>query len=165
MAAGGGETLFSINIWWVRSPVFFSADQFAENHLENSGADVKRWRHVAQSGILMWDVEMDAGVPVPMETRRLQNLYLRHNTTVKSLLRGQGVHAKALRIRAYWSEIGRTLGCHACETPGPGMSHIRECKTFQDVWEESRRTATAVERWISVDPSSSSTDNPATARC
>ena len=38
-------------------------------------------------------------------------------------MRGQGVHAKALRIRAFWSEIGRTPGCPACETPGPGKSH------------------------------------------
>ena len=29
-------------------------------------------------------------------------------------MRAQGVHAKALRIRAYWSEIGRTLGCLSC---------------------------------------------------
>ena len=40
-------------------------------------------------------------------------------------MRGQGVHAQALRIRAFWSEIGRTPGCPACETPGPGKSHIR----------------------------------------
>ena len=33
--------------------------------------------------------------------------------------RGQGVHAKALRIRSFWSEIGRTPGCPAFETPGP----------------------------------------------
>ena len=32
-------------------------------------------------------------------------------------MRGQGVHAKALRIRAFWSEIGRT--------PGPGKTHSR----------------------------------------
>ena len=46
------------------------------------------------------------------------------------------MHAKALRIRAFWSEIGRTPGCAACETPGPGKSHTRECKTCQDAWEE-----------------------------
>ena len=47
-------------------------------------------------------------------------------------MRGQGVHAKALRISAFWSEIGRTPGCPACETPGPGKSHTRECNTCQD---------------------------------
>ena len=35
-------------------------------------------------------------------------------------IQGQGVHAKPLRIRAFWSEIGRTPGCPACETPGLG---------------------------------------------
>ena len=88
------------------------------------------------------------------------------------MLRGQVVHAKALRIRAYWSETGRTSGCLACESPGPGKSHTHERKTVQDVWEEGRRTATAeeVKRGIAVDPdtltldpSSSSTDlDPAT---
>ena len=41
-------------------------------------------------------------------------------------VRGQGVHAKALRIRAFWSEIGRTPGCPVCETPGPRKSHTPE---------------------------------------
>ena len=68
-------------------------------------------------------------------------------------MRGQGVHAKALGIRAFWSEIG-----------------TRECMTYQDAWEDSRRTASAEEakRGIGgdldtrpLDPSSSSTDpNP-----
>ena len=85
-------------------------------------------------------------------------------------MRGQGVHAKALRLRAFWSEIGRTPGCPACETPGPGKSHARECKTYQDAWEDSRRTASAEEARRGIvgdpdtrplDPSSSSTDpNP-----
>ena len=35
-------------------------------------------------------------------------------------MRGQEVHAKALRIRAFWSEIGRTPECPACETPVQG---------------------------------------------
>ena len=85
-------------------------------------------------------------------------------------MRGQGVHAKALRIRASWSEIGRTPGCPACETPGPGKSHACECKTYQDAWGESRRTASAEEAKRGIvgdpdtrplDPSSSSTNpNP-----
>ena len=81
--------------------------------------------------------------------------------------RGQGVHAKALTIRAFWSEIGRTPACPACETPGPGKSHTRECKTCQDAWEDGRRTASAEEAKRGIvgdpdtrplDPSSSSTD-------
>ena len=85
-------------------------------------------------------------------------------------MRGQGVHAKALRIRAFWSEIGRTPGCPACENSGPGKSHTRECKTYQDAWDESRRTASAEETKRGIvgdpdtrplDPRSSSTDpNP-----
>ena len=43
-------------------------------------------------------------------------------------MRAQGLHAKALRIRALWSEIGRTPGCRACETPGPGKSHADRIK-------------------------------------
>ena len=77
-------------------------------------------------------------------------------------MRGQGVHKKALRIRAFWSEIGRTS-----ETPSPGKSHTRECKTYQDAWDESRRTAPAEESKRGIvgdrdsrplDPSGSSTD-------
>ena len=85
-------------------------------------------------------------------------------------MRGQGVHAKALRIRAFWSEICRTPGCPACETHRPGKSHTRECKTYQVAWDESRRTASAEEAKRGIvgdpdtrplDPSSSSTDpNP-----
>ena len=60
-------------------------------------------------------------------------------------IRGQGVHAKALRIRAFWSEIGRTSGCPACEAPGSEKSYTRECKSYQDAWDESRRTAQAEE--------------------
>ena len=69
-------------------------------------------------------------------------------------MRGQGVHAKALRIRAFWSEIGRTPGCPACETPGPVKSHTRECRSYQDAWDEGRRTASVEEtkRGIVGDP-------------
>ena len=95
---------------------------------------------------------MDTGVPAPLEVRRHEEIPTAsarvppsQPESQESVLRGHGVRGKALRIRAYWSEIGRTLGCPACETPGPGKAHTRECKAFQDVWEESRRTATAEE--------------------
>ena len=132
-----------------------------------------------------FDVEMDSGIPGPtLEPRRDERM----PTATEPMeiptvpppapppeehvpeMRGQGVHAKALRIRAFWSEIGRTPGCPACETPGPGKSHTRECKTYQDAWEDSRRTASAEEARRGIvgdldtrplDPSSSSTDpNP-----
>ena len=74
-------------------------------------------------------------------------------------MRGQGVHAKALRIRAFWSEIGRTPGCPACETPGPEKSHTRECKTYQDAREEvAKRGIFGDQDTRPLDPSSSSTD-------
>ena len=55
------------------------------------------------------------------------------------------MHATALRIRAFWSESGRTPGCPACETPSPVKSHTRECRSYQDAWDESRRRASAEE--------------------
>ena len=117
---------------------------------------------------------MAAGVPARLETERHEEIPTAlapvlppQHDSQDSLLRGQGVHARALRNRAYWSEVGRTLGCPACETPSLGKSHTLEFKTCQHVWEESGRTATAeeVKRGVAVvpdtrtlDPSSSSTD-------
>ena len=103
-----------------------------------------------------FDVEMDSGVSGPPVTSRpdeeMPTATAREEIPTvpppaplpeehMPEIRGQGVHAKALRIRAFWSEIGRTPGCLAYETPGPGKSHTRECKTYQDAWDESRRTA------------------------
>ena len=132
-----------------------------------------------------FDVEMDSGVSGPSLTSRPDEgmptaTASKETPTVPppapppeehvSEIRGHGVHAKALRVRAFWSEIGRTPGCPACETPGPGKSHTRECKTYQDAWEDSRRKASAEEAKRGIvgdpdtrplDPSSSSTDpNP-----
>ena len=42
------------NTWWGRNMVCLSADQFAENHLESNGVDVKRSKLEARSGILTW---------------------------------------------------------------------------------------------------------------
>ena len=120
-----------------------------------------------------FDVEMDSGIPGPtLEPRRNEGMPTA--TAPMEILfvlppapspeehvpemRGQGVHAKALRIRAFWTEIGRTPGCLACETPGPGKSHTGECKTYQDAWEQHqrrRRDAELLEirtldRWIRV---------------
>ena len=41
---GGDEMHRRMNTWWRRSMVCLSADQYAENLLESSGADVKRSR-------------------------------------------------------------------------------------------------------------------------
>ena len=43
-----------MNTWWGRSMVCLSADQFAENLLESSGAAVKRSKLEGRSGILTW---------------------------------------------------------------------------------------------------------------
>ena len=43
-----------MNTWWRRSMVCSSADQFAENLRERSGADVKRSRLEGRNGIFMW---------------------------------------------------------------------------------------------------------------
>ena len=128
-----------------------------------------------------FDIGMDIGIPgQPLESRRDEGM---PSATVQQEIptvpppapppqpdsqvhemRGERVHAKALRIRAFWSEIGRTPGC---ETPGPGKSHTRECKAHQDAREESCQTAAAEEakRGVAEDPdtrplnpSSSSTD-------
>ena len=42
------------NTWWGRNMVCLSSDQFAENHLESNGVDVKRLKLEARSGILTW---------------------------------------------------------------------------------------------------------------
>ena len=142
--------------------VCLSADQFAENLLESSGADVKRSR-------LCLDVEVDSGISgLPVASRPDEGMSTA--TTQGEIpavpppapppeehvpeMRGQGVYANALRIRAFWSEIGRTPGCPACETPGPEKSHTRECKSYRDAWDESRRTVSAEEakRGIVGDP-------------
>ena len=54
-----------------------------------------------------------------------------------SEMRGQGVHAKALRIRASWSEIGRTPGCLGREPPNSisGGGETRNC------WRSGHTTA------------------------
>ena len=153
--------------------VCLSADQFAENHLEINGIDVKRSKLEGRSGILTWKwiLEYLDRLWNHVETRECRQQrprwkFLQYPTPAPPPeehvpeMRGQGGHPKALRISAFCSEIGR-----ACETPGPGKSHTRECKTYQDAWEDSRRTASAEEarRGIVGDPdtSSSSTDlNP-----
>ena len=54
MFSGGEELHRSTNTWWRRNMVCLSADQFAENHLESNGVDVKRSKLEARSGILTW---------------------------------------------------------------------------------------------------------------
>ena len=57
----------------------------------------------------------------------------------------EGMSTATTQEEAFWSEIGRTPGCPACETPGLEKSHTRECRSYQDAWDASRRTASAQE--------------------
>ena len=85
-----------------------------------------------------FDAEVDSGISGPPVTSRPDEemLTVTAREEIHSVpppapppeehaheMRGQGVHAKQLRVRAFWSEIGRTPGCPASETPGPGKSH------------------------------------------
>ena len=71
-------------------------------------------RETLDARVTEWnfDVEMDAGIPAPLEVKRHDEIPTApapepapEPESQKSALRGQGVHAKAFRIRAYWSEI------------------------------------------------------------
>ena len=59
VVAGGDERLRQTNTWWERSVVCLSADQFAENFRESSGADVKRSKLEGRNGIFVrkWTLE------------------------------------------------------------------------------------------------------------
>ena len=47
------------NTWWEAKHGFLSADQFAENHLESNGVDVKRSKFEARRGILTWKLILE----------------------------------------------------------------------------------------------------------
>ena len=122
------------------------ADQFAGNDLVSSGAVVKRSRREALENL------DHVGNHVEMKRCHLQQFNERFQRLTPparppepdsqaSEPRGPGVHAKALRIRAFWFEIGKTPECPASETSGPGKSHTQVCKAHQDAWEESRQTS------------------------
>ena len=149
-----------MNTWWVRNLVCSKCRSIRR---QPPGEQWSRRFTVEVRGTKWnFDIGVDAGTPfTPMKSRRdeeMPSVTVQRETPmvvppvpppahppqlgsdVPEVL-GQGVHAKALRIRSFWSEIGRTRGCPACETPGPGKSHTRECKAHQDAWEESRHTA------------------------
>ena len=90
---GGDVTHRLTNTWWGRSMVCLSADWFAENLLESSGADVKR----SSLDGTKWNfgVEMDSGISGPplasrrdegqQQQKQQQHRNLRHNLTVMNL--------------------------------------------------------------------------------
>ena len=69
-------------------------------------------------------------------------------------MRGQGVHVESTQDQIFLVRNRHNSWMPACETPGPGKSHTRECKLYQDAWDESRRAASAEEakRGIVGDP-------------
>ena len=148
--------------------VCLSADQFAENLLESNGADVKRLKLEGRNGILTW--KWVCGIPGPQVTSRPDE-GMPAATARKKIptvpppalppeehvpeMRGQGVHAKPLRIRAFWSEIGRTPGCPACETPGLGSHTLVNARRIKmpgpraaEKHQRRRRNVELLEIWI-----------------
>ena len=120
--------------------VCLSADRFAGNLLENSGAPVKRSRLEGRNGILMWEWKLEYLDRLwnhvetkghQQQRRQQQQLHrtLRHNLTV---MNPRCVDKERTQKHSGSELSGRTLGCPACETPGPGESHTRERKTYQD---------------------------------
>ena len=115
-----------------------------------------------------FDVEMDTGVPAPLwnhDDRMIFQQYfhlhhLRHHTTVKN----PGCVDKVCTRKHSGSELSGPKSAELrnalCETPSLEKSHTRECKTFRDAWEESRRTATAEEVGRGVAMDSDTTSGP-----
>ena len=96
--------------------VCLSADQLAQNILESNGVDVKRSKLEGRSGILTWKwtreypSRPDEGMltaTAPMEIPTVPPPTPPPEEHVPEM-RGQGVHAKALKDQS-WSGIGRTL--------------------------------------------------------
>ena len=99
-------------------------------------------------------VVMDVGVPPPLESPRQEAIPTvpplapppRHDSQ-EFEIRGQDVHAKALRIIAISSEFGRTPRYPTCETSGPGKYPILNAQPFERCLgrEPPKRTATRME--------------------
>ena len=119
---------------------------------------MKRSRLEVRNGILMlvwtleyldrpWNhVEMKR-CHLEQFSERFLCLHLRHNLTVTYPKR---VDKECMRKHSgsdlSGPKLAELLDVLACETPGPGKSHTRECKAHQDAWEESRQTAAAGRR-------------------
>ena len=73
-----------------------------------------------------------AGPSVPEVHERIQPPRVPNRSVSRKFFkRERGVHAKALRSRAFWA------GCLASETPGTERSHNNECKTHQVVRDQN----------------------------
>ena len=138
--------------------VCLGADQFAENHLENSGADVKRSRLEGRSGILTWKwiLEYPNQLWNHVETRecRQQQPRWKFLQYLHLHLRQQDQSILVRNRQNSW------LPCMRDSRSGE-VTHTRECRSYQDAWEDSRRTASAeeVRRGIVGDPDTGPLDS------
>ena len=130
-----------------------SADQFVENLLVTSGADVKRSKLEGRNGILTWKWTLEyldhLRLHVQMKECRQRwhgenfpqylHLHLRQKNTCLKCEVKECTRKHSGSVLSGQKSV-RTPGCPACETPGLVKSHTRECKTYQDAWDESRRS-------------------------
>ena len=49
----------------------------------------------------------------------------------KALDKKPGLNAAAVRIRMFWQQMGRTIGCRACMSPGPGAPTASYANKFK----------------------------------
>ena len=150
------------NTWWRRSMVSLSAE-FAENFAESSGADVKRSR--LEGTIWNFDVEMDSGISGPHVTSRPDEGMSTATTqggdshvtcqqrpsacTSARNSRARNASTRSARECTKDQSIlvrnRQNTGMLGMRFPAPGKSHTGECRSNQDAWDESRRTASAEE--------------------
>ena len=121
--------------------VCLSADQFAENHLENNGVDVKRSKLEGRSGIVTWKWTLEYLDQLwnHVETRECRqqrhrwkfpqyfHLHLRQTVTCLKC------EDKECTRRHSGSELSglKSAELPNAQTPGPGKPHTRECKTYR----------------------------------
>ena len=139
MFAGGDATHRRMNTWWVRSSVCLSADVVRR---KPPGEQWSRRETVEARGT-KWNlnVGVDTGIPGSRDEEIPSATVQREIPMVPPPvpppqpdsetpeMRGQGVHAKALRLGAFWS--GRTPGSPACETPGQGSHTLVSTKRIK----------------------------------
>ena len=160
-------TLCQMSTLWVRKLFCLSADNFAKNHLGNSGGVARLVRHVARCGILVWKWTLGYQHRWHHQDGRrfpqYLHLHLRHDTT------------RQPRIRDAWTRCGLVhAGLKSTEVLDAQHARLLVLGnltlvnvTLFKMLGKSRRTATTeeVKRAIEgeqdtrpLDPSSSATD-------
>ena len=149
------ETLRRMNTWWRRSMVCSSADQFAENLRERSGADVKLSRLEGRNGIFMWKWTLEYLDRLSLHVQMKGCRQRRHSTstcTSARRSRARNASTRSAPRKHSGSEHFRQISVDLLDALV--KSHTRECRSCQDAWDESRRTASPEEakRGIFADP-------------